>query len=100
MVFNQWKYAQDKTFDNYLGLMTNADGIEHWTLPEDNMIKVNSDATIFETSNCYSFSLVARNHKRELLHASLKCNMGNVTPENAEAMGGSRSPKLDQRTTV
>lgn len=67
VALNQWQYAQDKTFDNFLGHVTKADGDEHWTLPRDNMIKINCDAATFSASNCYSFSFVVRDQKGELL---------------------------------
>lgn len=47
VVLNQWRYAQDNTFDHYLGLMNPSDGDEHWSCPTENKIKVNSDAAIF-----------------------------------------------------
>lgn len=67
--------------------MTNADGDGHWTLPNENIIKVNSNATIFESSNCYSFSFVVRDYRGELMEARSSYSLGNVAPENAEAIG-------------
>ncbi|KAL8106117.1 uncharacterized protein LOC141680879 [Apium graveolens] len=87
VAFNQWHQAQDKTFDIFLSHLTNADGSEHWTLPMENTVKVNSDAAIFEASNCYSYSLVARNSKGELIHAKSRCRLGQAAPDSAEAMG-------------
>uniref|UniRef100_A0A803QSS3 Reverse transcriptase n=1 Tax=Cannabis sativa TaxID=3483 RepID=A0A803QSS3_CANSA len=84
---NQWLYAQDKTFDPSLGLFFSEDGNEHWTLPNVNMIKINTDAAIFSSSNCYSYSCVARTHTSSLLEAKAKCVRGVVSPELAEAIG-------------
>ena len=53
----------------------------------DNTIKVKCDAAIFEGLNCYSFSFAARDHRREVVEARSKCRLGNIAPENAEAMG-------------
>lgn len=86
-VLNHWISVQDKTFDNFLGFMTQDDGAEHWKAPNVDKIKVNTDAAIFETSNCYSYSLVARNHNGELIEASTRCIQGKVSPEMAEVMG-------------
>ncbi|XP_074337781.1 uncharacterized protein LOC141674977 [Apium graveolens] len=67
--------------------MTSADGAKHWTIPNDNTIKVNCDAAIFEATNCYSFAFVARDHRGEVLKARSKYNLGNITLESVEAMG-------------
>lgn len=45
--------------------MTQADGNENWELPQEGTIKVNTDVALFEDSNCYSFSMVARDHGGE-----------------------------------
>ena len=36
--------AQDKSFDSFLGFMTQEDGAEHWKLPTEGTVKVNTDA--------------------------------------------------------
>lgn len=87
VALNQWQSAQDKTFDSFLGHMTSADGDEQWTVPADNKIKVNCDAAIFEAQNCYSYAFAARDHRGEVVTARSKCSMGNIAPENAEAIG-------------
>ena len=87
MVLRQWQSAQDKQFDNFLGFMTKEDGEEHWSLPSENKSKVNTDAAIFQSSNCYSFAFVARNHAGDLIEARSSCKQGSMTPESAEAMG-------------
>lgn len=43
LILNQWRSAQDKLFDNYLGFMTQEDGKEHWEQPPTCMIMVNTD---------------------------------------------------------
>ncbi|KAL8092543.1 hypothetical protein AgCh_034709 [Apium graveolens] len=63
LTFNHWWSAQDKSFDNFLGFMTQADGKERWERPVEGALKVNTDAAIFSDSNKYSYSLVARDHK-------------------------------------
>ncbi|XP_074342844.1 uncharacterized protein LOC141680548 [Apium graveolens] len=58
VALNQWKEAQDRSFDR-----------------------------LFVSSNRYSFEFAARNHKGELLEARSKCNGGTISPDFAEAMG-------------
>lgn len=67
--------------------MTPSDGAEHRKKPTDNMIKVNVDAADFSSSNCFSFSYVARNQTGDLLEAKAKCQRGTVNPHVAEALG-------------
>ncbi|XP_074347208.1 uncharacterized protein LOC141686043 [Apium graveolens] len=84
---SQWPDAQVKSFDQSWGLITSDDGDEHWTLPMENKTKVNIDAAIFYTSNCYSYALAAINHKGELIEARSRCKPGHVNPESVETMG-------------
>lgn len=49
--------------------------------------KVNTDAAIFHTSNCYSYAFVARNQKGELIEARSSCKPGHISPESVETMG-------------
>ncbi|XP_030477862.2 uncharacterized protein LOC115694899 [Cannabis sativa] len=86
-VLNQWLYAEDKTFDPSLGLLFPEDGNENWTLPNVDTIKINIDVAIFSSTNCYSYSCVARTHTGTLLEAKAKCVRGVVSPEVAEAIG-------------
>lgn len=46
-VFN-WTSVQNKSYDSFLWFMTDEDGIEHWKAPNENKIKINVDAAIFE----------------------------------------------------
>ncbi|KAL8094084.1 uncharacterized protein LOC141691465 [Apium graveolens] len=87
VVLNQWRCAQDNSFDHNLGLMNSTDGDEHWVCPTGETIKVNSDAAIFETSNCFSYAFVARDAEGRLIEARSRCCPGQVNPEDAEAMG-------------
>lgn len=67
VALNQWKCARDKTFDNFLCYMIQADGDEQWRRPMENKIKINADTVIFEPSNYYSFSYMERDHMWEVL---------------------------------
>lgn len=72
---SQWSNAQDKHFDTSLGYMTQAYRTEHWQTPEVNTFKINADAAIFETSQCFSYAMVARNSEGELIEASSNCRL-------------------------
>ena len=87
VVLNQWHSTEDKFSDHYLGLMTQEDGDERWVAPKDNKVKVNTDAALFSSTNCYSFAFVVRNHEGSLVEAQSRCCPGNTTPEIAEALG-------------
>ncbi|KAL8113779.1 hypothetical protein AgCh_020904 [Apium graveolens] len=87
VVLSQWRDAQDKTFNRSWGLLEPHDGDEHWTFPEINKTKVNTDAAIFLASSCYAFAFIARNHQGDLVEARSSCKPGKVTPEFAEAVG-------------
>uniref|UniRef100_A0A803NFH5 RNase H type-1 domain-containing protein n=1 Tax=Cannabis sativa TaxID=3483 RepID=A0A803NFH5_CANSA len=84
---NQWNYAQDRQFDLSFGLMNPEDGNDHWQAPKENTIKINMDATIFESTTRYSYSCVARDHAGRLVEARASCRQGAVKPEIAEAVG-------------
>lgn len=86
VVLNQWQVAQDKTFDSFFSHMTTADGDEHWTAPVDNTIKVNCDAAIFAATSTYSTAFAVRDHMGDLVEAKSSCCLGNLSPENAEAI--------------
>lgn len=86
-VLNQWKSVQDRTFDRFLGHMTNEDGAEHWSLPMPGRVKVNTDAAIFEDTTCFSYAFVARDQEGALIEARSRCSFGRPDPELAEAMG-------------
>lgn len=50
LVLNKWQGAQDRSFDLSFGFMTQSDGAEHWKQPNENTVKVNTDAALFEDS--------------------------------------------------
>lgn len=52
-----------------------------------NRTKVNTDAAIFQVSNCFSFAFAARNHKDELVEARSGYKPGRLDPVCAEATG-------------
>uniref|UniRef100_A0A803Q0U5 Reverse transcriptase domain-containing protein n=1 Tax=Cannabis sativa TaxID=3483 RepID=A0A803Q0U5_CANSA len=86
-VLDQWKSAQEKTFEVSSELQTSDVGYERWRTPIDDMIKVNTDAAIFAHTNCYNFSFVARDHTCSLVKAKSKCIQGKVQPSINEVIG-------------
>lgn len=86
-VLSQWISAQDKTFNSFLGFMSQEDGHEHWNLPTRAKIKINTDAALFEESSQYSYAYVIHDHNGDLLEAESKCFQRSICPEMVEAMG-------------
>lgn len=64
--------------------MSHDDDHEHWQLPRNDSIKVNSDAAIFEHNNYYGHAFVARNHHEQLIETKSRCLPGKVSPELGE----------------
>lgn len=86
-IINQWKSVQDKNFDRFLAFINPEDGDEQWKKPENNSVKINSDAALFEEPSRYSYAFVIRDHCGNLVVAFSKCKYGRVSPEFAEAVG-------------
>ncbi|KAL8108560.1 hypothetical protein AgCh_024870 [Apium graveolens] len=86
-VLNQWRSVQDKTFDRFMGYMTQEDGEEHWYKPQINSVKINTDAAIFKESDSYSYVFVVRDHDGSLVEAKARCRRGSISPDLAEALG-------------
>ncbi|XP_074370739.1 uncharacterized protein LOC141711921 [Apium graveolens] len=86
-VLNNWENAQDKSFDNTIGFVTQSDGDVHWKQPQIGTVKVNTDAALFEHSNCFSFAMVARGHEGTMPEAASSCRPGSLHPELAEIIG-------------
>lgn len=86
-VLDHWKNAQDRSYDSSFGFMTLTDGDVHWKQPQEGTIKINTDAALFEDSNCYAYAMVARDHEGKLVEAISSCKQGRVDPELAEAIG-------------
>ena len=57
-----------------------------WHKPEHNSVKINTDATLFEEPNRYSYAFVIRDHCGSLVEAGSKCRYRRVSPEFAEAV--------------
>lgn len=86
-VLNNWESAQDKSFDNTIGFLTQADGDVHWKQPQIGIVKVNTDAALFDDLNRYSYAIVARDHEGAMMEAMSSCRPGSLNPETAEAIG-------------
>lgn len=48
LILNQWKNAQDNSFDIFLGYMSQKDGDEYWSVLDVNKVQVNTEVTLFE----------------------------------------------------
>ena len=86
-VLGQWASAQDRTADLSLGNLQPEDGASRWCAPKEGVLKINTDASLFNDHNCFSFCCVARDHLSSFIEAVTICRRGQVTPEVAEALG-------------
>lgn len=84
--FKQCHNAQDKSFDMTMCFINPVDGADHWRKSEDNKLKVNVDAAVFNSSNLYSYSMMSRNQYGDLMEAKARCIRGSVTPHITEAI--------------
>ncbi|XP_060957652.1 uncharacterized protein LOC133029176 [Cannabis sativa] len=87
IALDQWKKAQDKNSLSSLCINNKVDGVEHWTKPETNTIKLNVDASIFEREEQYGFGIVARDHGGNCLEARAGCFGGIYSAAVVEALG-------------
>ncbi|XP_030502405.2 uncharacterized protein LOC115717560 [Cannabis sativa] len=78
--------AQDKILLSSICQESIGDGTESWTRPAENTIKINVDATLFDSDNKYGFRIVARNHLGHLVAAWASCHGGRYAAEVIEAM--------------
>ncbi|XP_074326725.1 uncharacterized protein LOC141664671 [Apium graveolens] len=86
-VLNNWESAQDKSFDISVGFITQEDGDVHWKSPQLGIVKVNTDATLFDESNHYNYVMVARYHEGAMMESISSCRSGSLNPEITEAIG-------------
>lgn len=66
--------------------MTQADSDVCWKHPTKNKIKVNTGAALFEESNSYSYSMIARDSNGQLVEEASSCKHGNMALDMAEAI--------------
>lgn len=59
---------------------------ECWEHPQEGMVKINVDATVFESFKLYCLSMVARNHEGVLISAGTSCRYGRMALELVEAL--------------
>lgn len=82
-VLKNWESAQDKSFDNSFGFITQTDDDVYRKQPTVGKVKVNTDATLFEYANLYNYAMVARDHEGKMLEAMSTCRQGCLNPELA-----------------
>lgn len=85
-ILNQWLSVQDKTSDHFMAYMTHDGGYKRWKLQINNGVKININAAIFDSTNCYSYAFVVRNHTGILVETYLRCLPGSISPNVAEAL--------------
>uniref|UniRef100_A0A803PQF1 RNase H type-1 domain-containing protein n=1 Tax=Cannabis sativa TaxID=3483 RepID=A0A803PQF1_CANSA len=84
---DHWRKAQDTLALSSLSPYNSDDGIEPWTKPVTNYIKINVDATLFYHENSYGFRIVARDSMGKLIEAKTCYKAGSYSAEVVEALG-------------
>ncbi|KAM6583555.1 hypothetical protein CsatB_010557 [Cannabis sativa] len=83
---DQWKHAQKTQIESLWSTLQDYDGMERWVKPQENSIKINVDAAIFERQNQFGCALVVRDHNGLLIEGRTKLHIGNIAPSVAEAL--------------
>ncbi|XP_074348244.1 uncharacterized protein LOC141687007 [Apium graveolens] len=83
----EWKNAQDRSYDISLGFMTNKDAKENWEHPWEGTVKVNVDDSIFENPESYCVSMIAHNFRGDVGELMASSRSGRIDPEMPEAIG-------------
>ncbi|XP_030497523.2 uncharacterized protein LOC115713178 [Cannabis sativa] len=87
VALDHWNKAQDKISLSSICLEIIGDGAESWSRPVENTIKINVNATLFDSDNKYGFRIVAQNHLGHLVTARAGCHGGRYAAEVIEALG-------------
>ena len=87
VLLNQWKSAEDRSFNLAMSLVNEKDGAETWVPPGENGFKMNTDATIFAQSTCFTTARILRDHSGHLIEAQARCKASRLAPEVAEILG-------------
>uniref|UniRef100_A0A803NPI6 RNase H type-1 domain-containing protein n=1 Tax=Cannabis sativa TaxID=3483 RepID=A0A803NPI6_CANSA len=83
--FNQWKLANVHSQGNNSGV----NGVikEQWSVPNEDTIKINVDASVFTSPSFFGIGWIARDHSGTLLYVAAIRKQGRVESVCAEAMG-------------
>lgn len=87
VTLDQWLDAQSKILKASIGVLYPMDGQEHWTTPEENKLKVNVDAALFDRENRFGYGCVARDSTWMLVEVKVGSVVGKTTAMIAEAVG-------------
>uniref|UniRef100_A0A803PGU3 RNase H type-1 domain-containing protein n=1 Tax=Cannabis sativa TaxID=3483 RepID=A0A803PGU3_CANSA len=83
---DQWQNAQKTQIESSWSDLQDYDGTERWIKPQNNSIKINVDAAIFEGQNRFGGAIVIRDHNGFLIEGHTKLHQGNIAPSVAEAL--------------
>ncbi|XP_060974252.1 uncharacterized protein LOC133039383 [Cannabis sativa] len=83
---DQWQNAQKTQIESSWSELQDCDGTERWIKPQNNSIKINVDAAIFEGQNRFGGAIVIRDHNGFLIEGHTKLHQGNIAPSVAEAL--------------
>ncbi|XP_060969989.1 uncharacterized protein LOC115713780 [Cannabis sativa] len=84
---DQWTNAQNTLIESSWSGFQTGDGVEQWSAPSENSIKINVDAALFEDGTSHRIGMVARDHHGFLVEGRTEHFQGAATPEVAEAIG-------------
>ncbi|KAM6544531.1 hypothetical protein CsatB_025267 [Cannabis sativa] len=84
---DQWTNAQNTLIESSWSGFQMGDGVEKWSAPSENRIKINVDAALFEGGTNYGLGMAARDHHGFLVEGRMDFFSGAATPEVAEAIG-------------
>uniref|UniRef100_A0A803PF85 RNase H type-1 domain-containing protein n=1 Tax=Cannabis sativa TaxID=3483 RepID=A0A803PF85_CANSA len=83
----QWRNAQNSFLESSWSLFKEGDGVECWSTPSTNSVKINVDAALFGDEQGFGIGAVARDDKDLLIEGVCKHFQGKVEPLLAQALG-------------
>ncbi|XP_074346294.1 uncharacterized protein LOC141685071 [Apium graveolens] len=86
LTLDQWIEAQEFFFVPSVNGLHTMDGKELWTKPDQQTIKINLDAALFDADNSFGYGFNARDHTSRLIDARAVCQRGRTSAELAEAI--------------
>ncbi|XP_074376895.1 uncharacterized protein LOC141718414 [Apium graveolens] len=82
----QWRETQNTLFVALPHASLPEDGAFSWVKPQENIVKVNVDAALFQEHLVFGAGMVGRDYRGELLQVRIALSVGVVQPELAEVM--------------
>uniref|UniRef100_A0A803QCK4 Reverse transcriptase zinc-binding domain-containing protein n=1 Tax=Cannabis sativa TaxID=3483 RepID=A0A803QCK4_CANSA len=83
--FKQWKLANVRPQDD--NSIVNGVVEKYWSVPNEDTIKINVDASVFTSASFFRIGWIARDHLGSLIYVAAIRKQGRVDPVCAEAVG-------------